>query len=57
MKKYKLGEVELRGDRIWLIHSFNGNKVEVDATPLWNFFLEVEEFKKQPLPPLKDKTI
>lgn len=48
MEKHKLGFIELRGDRIWLIHNFSGNRVEIDATPLWNFFLEVEELKKQP---------
>jgi len=48
MNKYKLGEIELRRNEIWLIHNFHGNKVEIDVTPLWNFFLEVEEFKKQP---------
>lgn len=47
---HKLGEIELRGSRLYLIKQMNGMKVDVDVTPLWHFFKEVDDFTKNPKP-------
>lgn len=44
-----LGEIELRGNRLFLHHGLNNCKVEIDITPVWNFFEEVSNYMKQPL--------
>lgn len=43
MTKPKIvAEVEMKGRRIYLIHSFKGREVSrVDATPIWHFCKEV----------------
>jgi hypothetical protein len=49
--KYPLGEVVLKNNRIYLVHSAKGYWQEVDVTPLWHFFKEVTEFSKNLVPP------
>lgn len=44
----KLGWIELRHNRIYLIHRNKNIKTEIDITPVWHFFKEVNDFIKQP---------
>jgi len=51
MKNYPLGTLTLENDRLYLRHSTRGSVTTIDVTPVWHFFNEVNEFKKEPLPP------
>lgn|SRR6266566_305873 len=46
--KKNLGTIELRGDRLYLLHQLRGLSVELDVTPLWHFFKEVDAYMREP---------
>lgn len=48
--RYPLGEIEIRGNRLYLIQRFGSGTVEQDVTPLWNFFKDLEKYMKNPTP-------
>lgn len=45
-KQHNLGEICIRGSRIYLIHRMGSCIVESDITPVWHFFKQVTEFAK-----------
>lgn len=49
--RYPLGEVELKGSRLYLIHRMRGGKIELDITTVWHFFNEIKDFQEKPIPP------
>jgi hypothetical protein len=49
--RYPLGEIELRGGRLYLINRMKRGKIELDITSVWHFFNEVKDFEKNPIPP------
>ena len=46
---YQLGTLELRDDRLFLRKTLRGDIVEIDVTPLWHFFKDVQKFLHEPL--------
>jgi len=51
ISRYLLGELELKGDRLYLIHTAKGFRQRVDVTPLWHMFNDIKDFSKNPIPP------
>lgn len=48
MKKKIDLEIELRGNRLYLIHKDGVSNFEIDISPVWTFFKESIDYLKEP---------